>query len=185
MEVPRLGDKSELSPLVYTTATATPDLRHVCNLLHRSQLCQILNLLSEARGWTHILMDTSQVRYRLMALHGGNSFKDIFEDSGSFLFLLCHPHCITRFSAGSWDEVAAASTPTHRNVCFGRKREYFYHGFLLVGKYVSVSPHPLSLAAWTTWEPPLRRGGGFSGGVQVGRKWLLEEIWGPSLVVND
>ena len=29
MEVPRLGAESELQPLVYTTATATPDPNHV------------------------------------------------------------------------------------------------------------------------------------------------------------
>ena len=33
MEVPRLGVESEL---VYTTATATPDLSHTCNLHHSS-----------------------------------------------------------------------------------------------------------------------------------------------------
>ena len=32
MEVPRLGDESELQLLAYTTATATPDLSHMCNL---------------------------------------------------------------------------------------------------------------------------------------------------------
>ena len=32
MEIPRLGVESELQPLAYTTATATWDLRHVCDL---------------------------------------------------------------------------------------------------------------------------------------------------------
>ena len=32
MEVPRLGVESELQLLAYTTATATPDLSHLCNL---------------------------------------------------------------------------------------------------------------------------------------------------------
>ena len=36
MEVSRLGIKSELYLLVYATATATPDLKHVCNLHHSS-----------------------------------------------------------------------------------------------------------------------------------------------------
>ena len=47
MEIPRLGVESEL--LAYATATAMPDLSHVCNLQHRSQQCQSLNPLSEAR----------------------------------------------------------------------------------------------------------------------------------------
>ena len=32
MEVPKVGVESELYPLVYTTATATPDLSHVYDL---------------------------------------------------------------------------------------------------------------------------------------------------------
>ena len=61
MEVPRLGVESEVQLLAYTTATATPDLSLVCDLYHSSWQCQILNPLSEARGRTCILMDTSQV----------------------------------------------------------------------------------------------------------------------------
>ena len=34
METPRLGVKSELQPLAYTTATATWDLSCICNLHH-------------------------------------------------------------------------------------------------------------------------------------------------------
>ena len=33
MEVPRLGVKLELQLLAYTTAMATPDLIHICDLL--------------------------------------------------------------------------------------------------------------------------------------------------------
>ena len=61
MEVPRLGVKSELQLLAYTTATATQDPSHICNLYHRSQQCQILNPLSEARDQALILLDPSQV----------------------------------------------------------------------------------------------------------------------------
>jgi len=43
--------------------SATWDLNCVCDLHHNSQQCQILNPLSEARDWTHILMNTSQVHY--------------------------------------------------------------------------------------------------------------------------
>ena len=63
MEVPRLGGKSELSLLAYTTVTAMPDLSCICDLHHSSWQCQILNALSKARDRTHILMDTGQVRY--------------------------------------------------------------------------------------------------------------------------
>ena len=58
-EVPRLELKLELQLPAYTTAM--PDLSLVCNLGHSSQICQVLNSLSEARDQTHILMDTSHV----------------------------------------------------------------------------------------------------------------------------
>ena len=61
MEVPRLGVESELQLLAYTTATAMPNLSHVCDLRHSSQQCQLLNPLSEARDRIHILMHTSWV----------------------------------------------------------------------------------------------------------------------------
>ena len=50
MEVPRLGVKSELQLPICTTATATRDLTHICDLYHSSQQRRILNPLSEARG---------------------------------------------------------------------------------------------------------------------------------------
>ena len=46
MEVPRLGVESKLQLLAYTTAIATQDLSHVCNLHHNSQQRQILNPLN-------------------------------------------------------------------------------------------------------------------------------------------
>ena len=61
MEVPKLGVESELQLLAYTTATAMPDLSHVCNLHHSSRQRQILNPRSEVRDWTLVLMDASQV----------------------------------------------------------------------------------------------------------------------------
>ena len=45
--------------VTYATATATRNLRHICNLYHSLQQCQVLDPLSEARAWTHILMDTA------------------------------------------------------------------------------------------------------------------------------
>ena len=49
MEVLRLKLELELQLPAYTTATATPDLSHVCDLHHSSWQPQILNLLNEAR----------------------------------------------------------------------------------------------------------------------------------------
>ena len=63
MELPRLGVESELQLQAYTTATAMPDLSHVCNLHHSLQQHWILNPLREARDQTSILMDTSEVHF--------------------------------------------------------------------------------------------------------------------------
>ena len=48
MKVRSLGVRLELQLPVYTTATATPDVSHICGLHKSSQQRQILNLLSEA-----------------------------------------------------------------------------------------------------------------------------------------
>ena len=55
MEVPRLGVKSELYLLAYTTAIATWDPSLFCDIHHSSQQHQILNPLSGARNWTQVL----------------------------------------------------------------------------------------------------------------------------------
>ena len=57
MDIPRLQVESELQLWVSATATVLLDLRHICDLCHSLQQCQILNPLSEARDQTHILMD--------------------------------------------------------------------------------------------------------------------------------
>ena len=57
MEVPRLGVELELQLPAYATATAMPDLSHVCDLHHSSRQRWILNSLREARDGTCILMD--------------------------------------------------------------------------------------------------------------------------------
>ena len=61
MEVPRLGVELELQLPAYATATAMPDLSHICDLHCSFRQHRILNSLSEARDLTHILMDTSWV----------------------------------------------------------------------------------------------------------------------------
>ena len=79
MKFPRLGVKSELHPLAYTTATVMSDLSHICNLQCSSPQCWILNPLSETRDQTHILMGTSRVHNPLS--HNGNSQQSIFKNS--------------------------------------------------------------------------------------------------------
>ena len=61
LEVLRLGVESEIQLLAYTTATATPDPSHTCNLHHSSRQGWIFNPLREARDQTHIPMDTSRI----------------------------------------------------------------------------------------------------------------------------
>ena len=71
MEAPGLGVELELQLPAYSTTTATPDPSHICNLHHSSRQCWILNPLTEARDWTHVLMDTSQGLNP--SSHNGNS----------------------------------------------------------------------------------------------------------------
>ena len=52
MEVPKLGDESGLQLPAYTTAIATQDPGHVCDLHHSSRHRWILNPLSESRNQT-------------------------------------------------------------------------------------------------------------------------------------
>ena len=61
MEVPRVGVESEQQLPAYTTASATPDPSHICDLHHSSWQCQIPDPLSEARDQICILTDTSQI----------------------------------------------------------------------------------------------------------------------------
>ena len=60
MELPRLGVESELQLPAYTAATANWYPSRVCDLHHRSQQRQTLNLLSEARDQTSNLMIPSR-----------------------------------------------------------------------------------------------------------------------------
>ena len=63
VEVPRLGDKSELQLLAYTTATATRDPSSVCDLRHSSQQCRMLNPVGKARDQTCNFTVTSRVHF--------------------------------------------------------------------------------------------------------------------------
>ena len=63
MEVPRLGVKSKLQLLAYTTATITWEPSCIRDLHHSSRHCQILNPLSGARDWTCNLTVPSQIRF--------------------------------------------------------------------------------------------------------------------------
>ena len=63
MKVPRLRVELGLQLLAYTTATAIPDLIHMCNLSYSSGQCGILNPLSGARDQTCILMDTIWIHF--------------------------------------------------------------------------------------------------------------------------
>ena len=63
MEVPRPGVEWELHLPAYATATAMPDLSHVCELHHSPRQHWILNPLSEARDQTCNLIVPSQIRF--------------------------------------------------------------------------------------------------------------------------
>ena len=58
MEVSMLEVKSELQLPAYTSATATLDVSHICDLHGSFRQCWILNPLSKAKDWTCIFIDT-------------------------------------------------------------------------------------------------------------------------------
>ena len=60
---PGQGGQIRATALATATATATQDPSHVCNLHHSLWQHQTPNPLSEARNQTHILMDTSRIRF--------------------------------------------------------------------------------------------------------------------------
>ena len=76
VEVPRLGVESELHPLAYTTATATPDPSCIYDLHHSSWQCRIPNLLNESRDQTCTLMDFSRIHFHCTTL--GNPLFAVF-----------------------------------------------------------------------------------------------------------
>ena len=70
----QLGVESELQLPVYTTATTTQDLSHICDLYHSSRQRRIPNPLSEAGDRTHVLMNTSQILSPLREPKGSSNF---------------------------------------------------------------------------------------------------------------
>ena len=78
--------EAELQLLASTTAKATPDPSHICNLRHRSRQHRIPNSLGEARDGTCILMDACWIINPLS--HPGNSPDNIF----LFFFFFLGPH---------------------------------------------------------------------------------------------
>ena len=71
MEVPRLGVELEPWQPAYTTATATRDPSHTCDLHHSSRQHRILNPVSEVRDQTCVFMDVHQIHELLS--HNRNS----------------------------------------------------------------------------------------------------------------
>ena len=73
-EVPRLGVESELQLPAYTTAAARPDPSLICDLHHSSQQRRILNPPNEVRDRTHILIDSSGIRFHCTPMEIPPSF---------------------------------------------------------------------------------------------------------------
>ena len=71
MEVPRIGVELELQLLAYTTATATQELSHICDLHQSSLATLVLNPLYKAMDQTRILVDASWMHNALS--HNRNS----------------------------------------------------------------------------------------------------------------
>ena len=79
MEAPRLRVEAELQLPACATATVTWNPSHVCNLHHSPLQSWILNPLSEARDWPHILMETSRIHHCWAAM---GTFTTCSWDSG-------------------------------------------------------------------------------------------------------
>ena len=88
IEVLRLGVESELQLPAYATATAMPDLSHICDLHRSLWQHKILSPLSKARDQICNLMDTSQVRYHwVMMVIPKESLLIILKDGIKFWLL--------------------------------------------------------------------------------------------------
>ena len=110
----------ELQLLAYTTATATRDPSRICDLHHSLQQGQILNPLSEARDWTHILLDTSWILNLLN--HNGSSLIFLFY---FLIFFSCA--CGTQSSqARDWTPAIAVTMPNPYLLGHQRTLRSFY-----------------------------------------------------------
>ena len=76
IEVPGLRIKSELHPPAYTTATATLDLSHICDLATAHGNTGFLTHRVRPGNRIRNLMDTSRILNPLS--HSGNSSVNIF-----------------------------------------------------------------------------------------------------------
>ena len=77
MDISRLGVKSELQLLAYITATATQNLSCICD--QSSWQCRFPNPLSKAWDQTHVLMDTSQVRFHCATIAAPKHQKELVQ----------------------------------------------------------------------------------------------------------
>ena len=168
------GSRIRLQLLVYATITATPDLSHVCDLYHSSRQCQILNPLSEARDWTRIIMDPSQVRWtaeprmelpflfwkislRMRWLEKGGWEKHHMKQSCN---MLLQTKCLYLPKILMWIQIASV-------MILGYKGTTFMNRINAYMKKVSVTP----------WSIPLRED-------IAKRQWIINEEEGPHQIPN-
>ena len=142
MEAPRLGAELELQLPAYTIATTTPDLSHIYNLHRSLQQHWILNLLSEVRDQTLILMDPSPVLNPLS--HKGNV---------PFLVFLNQEFCLLPVSLHS--ELPAEVITATASWCYScMELPYFFDRPVFISKYLNYRNVPthniktLSLGSW-------------------------------------
>ena len=101
--IPRLGVKSEIQPLAYTTATQDPSLS---DLHHSLQQCWILNSQIRARDRTHNLMVISQICFccTTMGTPGSMFLTSGLSNLFFFFFLVLPPEAkATKAKISKWD----------------------------------------------------------------------------------
>ena len=116
VDVPRLGVTSDLQLSAYATATAMLDSRCVCNPHHSSWQSWIPDPLSEARDWTHILMDSGWICFR-WATTGTNPLVFFFMWKILKDFPSC-PHWVTK--------IIFFEENTHQTILFIKELFLFY-----------------------------------------------------------
>ena len=103
----------ELQLPACTTATATQDLSHVCDLHHSSWQCQICDPLSEARDQTHVLRDPSWIHFRCAARGTQISVSDVngisILEQGKELGALKSEEKIAKKKSNKWECMKGAS----------------------------------------------------------------------------